>query len=414
MNGHASDFKVLIVGAGIAGLALAQILRKHDIAFEIFERDDGSRVGGWSVGLDDCLADLQALLPTDLTPLKQTSPSYSNGKKDSYAFLNGLTGDVLGHVTAGDGGRDFISCDRDLLRKILSKNLSVQYSKRLHHFSQSSSGVTLHFTDNSTATGSILVGADGARSAVRAQLLPDVQAVPSRCIMLYGSVQLSATDSEPMISKANTATLLGAPRMKSFLMLDRHNSDGTAEWNWGIARLCSVEEAEGKHAWVQGASAEELHDQAMEWCQDSPEWFRHCIQLSGPKGVHTPPITLRETVIPSDQLPDGLVTLMGDAAHSMVPFRGMGANTALRDACELGVALSQHAAHHAAAAAAPNPNAADSEEQHPQLQQILRAYERKMLPRGREHVLLSRADAEADDHIDLSGGRLEKKQAAGG
>ncbi|KAK3676061.1 hypothetical protein LTR78_004253 [Recurvomyces mirabilis] len=398
MNRHTSDFKVLIVGAGIAGLALAQILRNHEIAFEIFERDDGSRVGGWSVGLDDCLADLQALLPTDLTPIKQTSPNYPQGKKDSYAFLNGLTGDVLGHVTAGDGGRDFISCDRDLLRKILSKNLSVQYRKRLHHFEQTPSGVELHFTDNSTATGSLLVGADGARSAVRAQLLPDVQAVPSRCIMLYGSVQLSARDSEPMLSKANTATLLGSPRMKSFLMLDQHNSDGTAMWNWGIARLCSVEEAGSKHAWVQGASAEELHAQAMKWCSDSPEWFRHAIELSGPKGVHTPPITLRETVIPVDKLPEGLVTLMGDAAHSMtmckVPFRGMGANTAMRDACDLGMALSQQAAKN------------DAEEH----QQILRQYELKMLPRGREHVLLSRADAEADDHIDLSGGRLEKKQ----
>ena len=53
MNGHTSDFKVLIVGAGIAGLALAQILRKQNIAFEIFERDDGNRVGGWSIGLDE-------------------------------------------------------------------------------------------------------------------------------------------------------------------------------------------------------------------------------------------------------------------------------------------------------------------------------------------------------------------------
>ena len=44
--------RVLIIGAGIAGLALAQVLRKHDIAFEIFERDDGSRSQGWLLGLD--------------------------------------------------------------------------------------------------------------------------------------------------------------------------------------------------------------------------------------------------------------------------------------------------------------------------------------------------------------------------
>lgn len=47
-----SQFKVLIVGAGVAGLALAQILRKHHIKFEIYERDDGSRGQGWSIALD--------------------------------------------------------------------------------------------------------------------------------------------------------------------------------------------------------------------------------------------------------------------------------------------------------------------------------------------------------------------------
>lgn len=44
--------KVLIVGAGVGGFALAQVLRKQDIAFEVFERDDGSRTQGWSVQLD--------------------------------------------------------------------------------------------------------------------------------------------------------------------------------------------------------------------------------------------------------------------------------------------------------------------------------------------------------------------------
>ena len=47
-----ANTKVLIVGAGVSGLALAQILRKHDVDFEIFERDDGSRRQGWSLGLD--------------------------------------------------------------------------------------------------------------------------------------------------------------------------------------------------------------------------------------------------------------------------------------------------------------------------------------------------------------------------
>jgi 2-polyprenyl-6-methoxyphenol hydroxylase-like FAD-dependent oxidoreductase len=45
--------KVLIVGSGLAGVSLAQILRKESVAFEIFERDDGTRSQGWNIGLDE-------------------------------------------------------------------------------------------------------------------------------------------------------------------------------------------------------------------------------------------------------------------------------------------------------------------------------------------------------------------------
>lgn len=49
MSGH----KVLIVGAGIGGLALAQALRKQRVEFEVFDRDAGpyGRLQGWALAL---------------------------------------------------------------------------------------------------------------------------------------------------------------------------------------------------------------------------------------------------------------------------------------------------------------------------------------------------------------------------
>jgi 2-polyprenyl-6-methoxyphenol hydroxylase-like FAD-dependent oxidoreductase len=44
---------VLIVGAGLGGLTLAQALRKKGISFEVFERDNSAadRVQGWAIGI---------------------------------------------------------------------------------------------------------------------------------------------------------------------------------------------------------------------------------------------------------------------------------------------------------------------------------------------------------------------------
>lgn len=48
-----SNEKVLIIGAGPGGLALAQILRRYGIPYDVFERDDSQRgrKQGWAVAL---------------------------------------------------------------------------------------------------------------------------------------------------------------------------------------------------------------------------------------------------------------------------------------------------------------------------------------------------------------------------
>ena len=122
--------------------------------------------------------------------------------------------------------------------------------------------------------------------------------------------------------------------------------------------------------------------------------------------MQQPPIRLLETVLPVDSLPQGQVTLLGDSAHSMVrqkncqdivkqlikllqvPFRGMGANTALTDACALARGIVK--------------GIKDGRE----IDDMLRTYEKNMIPNGRSKVLASRETAESTESSDVSGGRV--------
>ncbi|KAK5693238.1 hypothetical protein LTR17_025187 [Elasticomyces elasticus] len=257
------------------------------------------------------------------------------------------------------------------------KHVDVQYSKRLKSFVQDTDGMTVHFVDGTSARGSVLVGADGAQSAVRSQLLPGFWADASHYAMISANVKLGKEESQTMLEIANTAILIGLPDMKSYIMLMKLHEDGTSDWHWATAKRYS--DADSGHGWAQAASAGELYAEALERTQHSPAYFRAAVEKTGPQGIHTPPIKLLETVLPVNVLPDGCV-----------PFRGWGANTALSDACDLGRALIKASAGRES------------------LQQSLRGYERGMIPRGREKVLDSRTQGEAEKY-ELDGGKVLQK-----
>src|SRR5262249_47991842 len=64
--------------------------------------------------------------------------------------------------------------------------------------------------------------------------------------------------------------------------------------------------------------------------------FRDLVDLSDPTTISCLPI---RTSLPVAPWPTGRITLIGDAIHSMTPYRGIGANIALRDAFRLRGAL---------------------------------------------------------------------------
>ena len=139
------------------------------------------------------LPDLRELLPSDLGNIRQASVNYGIPDLDHIALLNATTGEhvaSLGGVPDDQPGH-ILRVGRERLRHYLWKDVSVTMGKKFSHYVEDPAGVTAYFSDGSNATGTMLVGADGAHSYVRKQLLGDEhQWVVSSLIPIVGVFEL--------------------------------------------------------------------------------------------------------------------------------------------------------------------------------------------------------------------------------
>jgi hypothetical protein len=134
--------------------------------------------------------------------------------------------------------------------------------------------------------------------------------------MLNGSVQLSRAEWGPILQHGSGGLLFGEPGLKGNILLGEYLEDGNALINWCIAWLSA--DAEKDMTWTRNASRETLFERAKELFSHLPSYITDAVNKTGPEGMQTPPLRLLETVLPDQVLPSGPVTLVGDAAHSMV------------------------------------------------------------------------------------------------
>lgn len=122
---------VLIVGAGVSGLVLAQYLRKTGVPFRLFERDAdlATRGLGWGLTLHWSLPALRALLPPDL--FQRLPEAYVDraavdaGRASTFPFFDLSTGELKASTpTAPESSR--IRVNRDRFRRLLATGLDIQ------------------------------------------------------------------------------------------------------------------------------------------------------------------------------------------------------------------------------------------------------------------------------------------------
>lgn len=164
MTASSKSPHVLILGAGLGGLTLAQSLRKKGISFEVFEKaPDDKQPQGWAVGLHTMLEDLHASMPDDMPDFGMVNHLNPLKLMPEIAFYDGPDGDKLGYRDNGAG--HWVRANRARLRDWLSTKINVQFNKQAVRIEEDdSNGVTVHFKDGSNVHGDIVVGAEGVHS----------------------------------------------------------------------------------------------------------------------------------------------------------------------------------------------------------------------------------------------------------
>jgi 2-polyprenyl-6-methoxyphenol hydroxylase-like FAD-dependent oxidoreductase len=342
---------VLIIGAGIGGLCLAQGLRRAGIPVTVFERNR-TRVD-WLQGYRIHISPHGSrALHRCLEPAAwQEFVDTVSDEADGFAFLTEQL-DTLVHIDSElvnngntDPAEQHHGVSRITLRHVLLTGLDdvIRFDKTFERYEVTPDGrVVAYFTDGSSAVGDLLVGADGANSRVRRQLLPHAERIDTGVIAVAGKCRLTDDVRAALAPALTTRANSVIPKRQGSLFTavwhgDRQPLavpegaadggflfDNTTDYTfWGYA------DSARRFPALDAYSGEDLQRLVLRKISTWSPHLRDLVARSDPATVNA--ITIRSAT-PVEPWPTGPVTLLGDAIHNMTPMAGIGANTALRDA----------------------------------------------------------------------------------
>ncbi|MEU9802598.1 NAD(P)/FAD-dependent oxidoreductase [Streptomyces sp. NPDC051000] len=351
--------RIAIIGAGPGGLICARILRRHGIAATLYERD-ASRAARDQGGT------------LDMHPHSGRHALHRAGLLDEFLALARPEGQQMrlvgrdGHVlfdalpTEADATEGNPEIDRGQLRNLLLDSLdptAVRWGHQLTRVEPRDDGThRLHFADDTAdhtpVDVDLVIGADGAWSRVR-RLLSGATPVYTGVTFVETGLDDADIRHPALAELTGNGTMMALDDNRGFVA--QRNSGGHIRVYIGLRTGEDWHRHAGLDLTDTTAVRGALLDRFSGW---SPDLLGFITRTDS--GYTNRP--LYALPVPHTWAPTPGLTLLGDAAHLMSPFSGMGANLAMLDGADLAQAIVEH----------------------PTIDQAVTAYEKILLPRSIE------------------------------
>lgn len=326
---------VLIAGGGIGGLVLALTLHQIGVKCTVFEGVRELKPLGVGINLQPNavreLADLgidEAEMDAVGIPAREWALVGLNGR-EIYAEPRGKWAGYEWHQYAVHRGEFHMMLYRKVLERLGPD--AILLGHKVTGYRRDADGSVTALVERASGeklevSGTLLFGADGIHSTVRAQMHPDQPP-----IHWGGTIMWRGTARGVPIRTGSSFVGLGTSRHRVVIYPISHpDADGLADINWIAEQTYDTDHDWTKSGWFRPV---ELAEFAHEFDGFVYDW------LNLPELLAKSDVAYENPMIDRDPLPtwvDGPVALIGDAAHPMYPTGSNGASQAIMDARMIG------------------------------------------------------------------------------